>query len=327
MANILMNVSEFDSIDAATESLSAMSAAYSELGKNEIVDKLNIVGNNFAISTDELATGLQKTASTLSLMGNSIDEAAALITSANTTIRDVDSVSAGVRTVALRIVGTEESKEELESLGEEIDDYVVQTASKKQEIIKNYTAVASRGGQGIDILDENGNYKNVYTILKEISEIYKEIQEEDKKFGTNRATALIEELAGKQRSNIVSSILSNGDILEKVKVASENSAGSAEKELNAYLDSIEGKISQFQNEVQEFWYGLIDSDTVKFFVSAATTIVDAIGKVTGALGEWGTLLTAGLSVANIKSGGRVKMFTLTISKYATESFSREVCEF
>ena len=91
------------------------------------------------------------------------------------------------------------------------------------------------------------------------------------------------------------------------------------------------KISQFQNEVQEFWYGLIKSDTVKFFVSAATTIVDAIGKVTGALGGLGTAISVGLGAFNIyaskNGGGRVKKFTLTVNKYATESFSREVCEF
>lgn len=36
--------------------------------------------NNYAISTDELARGLQKSGSTLSLLGNTIDQSAALIT-------------------------------------------------------------------------------------------------------------------------------------------------------------------------------------------------------------------------------------------------------
>ena len=44
VANILMNVSEFDSIDAATESLIAMKAAYDELDQVTIVDKLNLIG-------------------------------------------------------------------------------------------------------------------------------------------------------------------------------------------------------------------------------------------------------------------------------------------
>ena len=62
--------SEFDNIEDATKSLVAMGQAYKDLDKMTIVDKLNEVGNNYAISTDELATALQKSAATLSLMGN-----------------------------------------------------------------------------------------------------------------------------------------------------------------------------------------------------------------------------------------------------------------
>ena len=66
------------------------------------------------------------------------------------------------------------------------------------------------------------------------------------------------------------------------------------------------KISKFQNEVQEFWHRLINSDTVKFFISAATKIVDAIGKVTGSLGELGTataVITSALSIKSLLNGG------------------------
>ena len=163
-ANILLNVSEFESIEDATKSLVSMGQAYKELDKIEIVDKLNEVGNNYAISTDELATALQKSAATLSLMGNTIDEAAALVTTANSVIQDADSVSAGIRTISLRLVGTEEAEEELSAMNEEVDAFVKATNSKKQQIIKDYTAVASNNYKGFDILDDNGNYKNTYEI-------------------------------------------------------------------------------------------------------------------------------------------------------------------
>ena len=195
-ANVLLNVSEFDNIEDATKSLVAMGQAYKDLDKMSIVDRLNEVGNNYSISTDELASGLQKSAATLSLMGNTIDEAAALITTANSVIQDSDSVSAGLRTISLRLVGTEESEKELSAMNEEVDAFVKSTNSKKQQIIKDYTAVASNNYQGFDILDSNGNYKNTYQILLGISKIYKEIQEQDKKLGTNHAVALVEELAG-----------------------------------------------------------------------------------------------------------------------------------
>ena len=68
-AAILFNVSEFGSIDEATESLVAMSAAYNDLDKLDIIDKLNNVGNNFSISTDGLATALQLSASSLKTAG------------------------------------------------------------------------------------------------------------------------------------------------------------------------------------------------------------------------------------------------------------------
>ena len=86
VANILLNVSEFESIDEATESLVSMSAAFDELDKIEIVDKLNLVGNNFAISTDGLATALQKSASALKTAGNDMDEAIALVTAGDNKI-------------------------------------------------------------------------------------------------------------------------------------------------------------------------------------------------------------------------------------------------
>ena len=165
-ANVLLNVSEFDNIEDATKSLVAMGQAYKDLDKMTIVDKLNEVGNNYAISTDELATALQKSAATLSLMGNTIDEAASLVTTANATIQDADSVSAGLRTISLRLVGTEEAEKELSAMNEEVDAFVKATNSKKQQIIKDYTAVASNNYQGFDILDSNGNYKNTYEINK-----------------------------------------------------------------------------------------------------------------------------------------------------------------
>lgn len=309
-ANILLNVSEFDNIEDATKSLVSMSQAYKDLDKLTIVDKLNEVGNNYAISTDELASALQRSSATLSLMGNTIDEAAALVTTANATIQDADSVAAGLRTISLRLVGTSEAEEELSAMNEEVDAFVKATNSKKQQIIKDYTAVASNQYKGFDILDDNGNYKNTYEILLGIAKVYKEIQEQDKKLGTNHAMALIEELAGKNRSNIASAILQDPKQLEEVLKSSQEANGSAIEELNKQLESVDGRIQKLTNRCQEFWATVIDTDTVKTgislltdLVSGATALVDKLGTLPTALGALG----AALSVKNV--GGR-KMFRL-----------------
>lgn len=78
-AQLLMNVSEFNSIEDATNALISASQAYQNVDKSEIVDKINKLGNDFPIATDELASALQESAAALATQGNSIDEATALI--------------------------------------------------------------------------------------------------------------------------------------------------------------------------------------------------------------------------------------------------------
>ena len=90
---------------------------------------------------------------------------------------------------------TEEAKQEIADMGEDIDDFVVRTKSKTDQIIRNYTAVASNMYKGVSVLTDQGNLRSTFDILSDISKIYKEIQEEDKRTGQNRAQALIEELA------------------------------------------------------------------------------------------------------------------------------------
>lgn len=148
--------------------------------------------NNYSIATDGIAEALQRSASSLTTAGNTLDEAIALVTAGNAVVQDPESVGAGLRTISLRLVGTEEAKEQLEELGEEA---VTITQSKMRDVIMAATKVESNDFQGFDILDENGNYKSTYEILQGIADIYDEIVETDKEFGTNNLNLLLENLA------------------------------------------------------------------------------------------------------------------------------------
>ena len=195
--------------------------------------------NLYSIATDGIAIALQDSASALTTAGNDIDEAIALITAGNAITQDPSSVGAGMRTIALRLTGTEAAKEQLKALGEETDGYA-ETVSKLRETIMSATKTESNSFQGFDILDENGNYKSTYEILQGIADIYDEIVETDKKNGTNNLNLLLETIAGKNRANIAASILQNSDMLRSVYEDSQTSEGSAQQELDKYLDSIEG---------------------------------------------------------------------------------------
>lgn len=161
--------------------------------------------NNYSISTDGLATALQKSASALKTANNDLNSAVALATAGNAVVQDPDSVGAGIRTISLRLVGTEEAKEELASLGEETDD-VITTASKLRNTILSATKAATKDGKGFDIFDANGNYKSTYEIMQGLADLYDEIVAKDKELGTNNLNLLLETIAGELLPEIYGNI-------------------------------------------------------------------------------------------------------------------------
>lgn len=194
-ANILLNVSEFESIDAATDSLIAMSQAFNDISEEEIINKLNNIGNHFSISTNELAESLQRSAGTLKVTGSTLDEAIALTTVGNSILRNPESVGAALKTVSLRMQGTEASVKELQEMGEETEN-LLETTAKLRQTILDTTRVASNGFKGFDIMDANGQFKSMYETLLGLGQIWQEIGERDLKEGTTTQSYILEQLAG-----------------------------------------------------------------------------------------------------------------------------------
>lgn len=179
---------------------------------------------------------------------------------------------------------------------------MITTVSKLRDTIMDATKAASSDGKGFDILDSNGNYKSTYEIMQGLADLYDDIVKKDKELGTNNLNLLLETIAGKNRSNIAASILQNEDMLRSVYEDAQNSDGSAENELNSYLDSVDGKLQQLQNRAQEFWFDLIDSEVVKngidlltSLVKGATDFVDTVGLLPPLL----TAIGAALSFKNV----------------------------
>ena len=309
-ANVLLNVSEFEGIDEATESLVSMSQAYKDLDKMDIIDVLNNIGNNYSISTDGLATALKDSASALVTANNDLNEAVSLTTAGNAITQDPSKVGAGLRTISLRLVGTEEAKQELSDLGEETDGMIT-TVSKLRDTIMDATKAASSDGKGFDILDSNGNYKSTYEIMQGLADLYDNIVKKDKELGTNNLNLLLETIAGKNRANIAASILQNGDMLRSVYEDAQNSEGSAEKELNSYLDSIDGKMAQLENRAQEFWFKVIDSETIKNGIDLLSTLLKGATDFVDTVGLLPTIFTGVAAAFSFKNVGRDKMYSLS----------------
>ena len=260
---VLLNVSEFTDATAASEALiSTMQAfGYGAEESMHVVDILNEVGNNYAITSDGIATALQDSASALMEGGNSLEEAVALVAAANRVVQDPSSVGSALRTISLRLRGT--SVEILEEMGEETDG-VIESTSKLQEKIKALS--------GVDILTDAGDYKDTYTILKEIGNVWEDMSDIDQ-------AALLELMAGKNRANTLSAILSNMKDLEGAYESAMKADGSAMAENERYLDSIEGKITKFKAATQTMWIHFLDDKVIKWFVDLGTQLIKLLDKV------------------------------------------------
>ena len=91
---VLMNVSEFTDVSKATDSLISSIQAFKYTAEESmgVVDILNEIGNNYAISTSDLAESLTKSSGSLVAANGTLEEAVALTATANTIIQDTDVV-------------------------------------------------------------------------------------------------------------------------------------------------------------------------------------------------------------------------------------------
>ena len=157
-------------------------------------------------------------------------------------------------------------------MGEDVSDMATTTSQLQAKLL------ALTGGK-VDIMLDANTFKNSTQILREMAAAWQDMTD------IQRASAL-ELMGGKRQANTLSALIQNFDTVEKAIETSANSSGSALRENEKYLDSIQGKIDQFNNAVQSMWSDTLDSDVVKFFVDLATQlvkIVDAVGPLNIAL--------------------------------------------
>lgn len=249
--------------DAADSIISTLKGFGLEASESmRIVDRFNEVGNRFAITSQGIGEALRLSASALNEGGNTLDESIGIITAANEVVNDPSSVGTALKTLTLRLRG---AKTELEEMGEDVSDMAITTSSLQAKLL------ALTGGQVNIMLDEN-TFKSSTQILREMAAAWESMTD------VQQASAL-ELMGGKRQANVLSALIQNFDTAEAAIEASANSAGSALRENEVYLDSIQGRIDLFNNSVQTMWKNTLDDDVVKTVVDIGTVLVKLVDNV------------------------------------------------
>lgn len=315
-ALVYKNVGDgIEDVSQASESIISTMKAFGIEAENaiSIVDKFNEVGNNFAISSEGVGEALRRSASALAAGNNTLDESIALITAANSVVQDADVVGTTMKTVSMYLRA---AKTEAEEAGESTEGMANSVSELREELL------ALTNGK-VDIQIDENTFKSTYQIMKELADVWGELTD------ITQAN-ILEQIGGKRNANVVSSMLENFNVAEDVVKTAANSAGSALKENEKYLDSINGKIAEFKATFEELSMTLIDSDFVKQVIELGTGLLDVLNvlaKVIDKVGGLNTVLYVTVGILATIKADAIKTFLVTTIPSALAKVTSAVSTF
>lgn len=246
-----------------------------------IIDSLNEISNKYAVTTGDLADGIQRVASVSTASGASFEQTLGLLTAMIEISRNADKSSTALKTLMLRIQGLDESGE---SLG---TGYV----AKFNEMFEDIADVS---------ITVDGKLRNIYDIITDLGSKLGSLSQEQKIY-------LATEAVGIRQANEFINLLSNYKTAIASTETAINSQNSALIENSKYMDSITGKTAQFNEELEKLWTNGINSNTVKNIIDFGTVLLEIANNVglvnTALMGTTIAILALkGQSIATFLSG-------------------------
>lgn len=290
-----------DQIDNATTASSYLISAMQGFGlvaddAERLLDCMNQIANTEPVSMNDLGIIMQKSSAAMSAAGNTYQETLSLAAAVNGVLQDADTSGTYLKTLSMYLRA---SKTDAENAGIATDGMASSVSELRSELKKL---------AGVDIMKDNNTFKSTYQIMKELSEVWKDLSD------TTQAN-ITELISGKRGGQSTSALLNNFSVAEDAMKQALNSSGSAMRENQTYMDSLQAKLNQLDSAFQKFSTDLMKSDIPKFFVSLATVFVDGADsavKFAGALPTLTAAISGVLSVmqmsGKLKNGaGKVNM--------------------
>lgn len=262
-------ISSADAADFIIAQLKAFNLESDDLNKTlensyHIIDAVNEVSNNFAVSSSDIATNLGKASSVMANAGNSMEQMIGLMTAGTEVTRNASKVANGLKTITLRLQGMDDEGE------------------KNLELMSQMEGLFGKLGK--TVYNTDGSLKNTYDLLGELADVYPTLTAAEKAYVT-------ETIAGKYQAQNAAAILSNWKTAIDATATALDSQGSAMNENSKYLDSIEGKMANLNSAFEQLASNMINSDFIKDIIDLGTALLQAADS---GIGQWvikGTLLS------------------------------------
>lgn len=283
LALLTENVGDVDN-DLANQFLISSDAAWKLNGDIEqlstILDGFNELSNRTATTVNDLAEGMTVSASVFAQAGLSAKDYSALVGTAQAKTQESGKVVArGMRTILMnirQIKGTD-----LET-GAIIDENSLAKAESTLEDV------------GIDIRETvNGvsELRNPMQILQDLADKWENLS-------SVQQSAIQEALANKRQSNIFTALMENFNDVKKASQIYDESAGSAMRENEYYLDSWNAKLEMLKANWTSYISSITDISAIKTSLDVVSGILKLLNTGVGQFATQMTLLVVSLNLAN-----------------------------
>lgn len=244
LGTLLANIGDI-SQDTASKFLLAVDAAWKLNGSESelmtVMDGLNEITNKNAVDMEALTSGITVAGSVFAEAGESVQTFSALVgAGVAATQRSGSEISRGLRTIVMNI---RQIKGETED-GELIDG---ESIAKASNALREYAGISTMA---------NGQLRESSAVLSDLAGKWGTLD-------TVAQSAIAEALAGKRQANILTALMGNWKVVEKMMQDYADGAGSALRENEIYLDSWEAKSKQLTASWTEFVSHLVETDAIK----------------------------------------------------------------
>lgn len=282
IASMYQNVAdqEITAGEAANFIVSQMKAFNMTAGDSEhIIDAVNEVSNNFAVSSADIATNIGKASAALANGNVTYEQSIGLMTGMTEITRNGAKAARGLVSIQSRY-----------------NQIVDESSSTGKKLTAWYEK------HNIAIKDQNGQLRSFYDVGKDVSAIWNDLSDNERRYYLNTQ-------AGANQSQNLAALMRNYQTAIDATNTALDSNGSAANENARYMDSLEGKLQNLSSAWEDFSRKLVNSNALKTGIGALTTVLNVLSSDVGS-----TVVKAGLGVAAM--GGAVRGLSSMFGKFA-----------
>lgn len=255
VATTFQNVADeaMSASDSASFIIAQMKAFNIEASDAEhIIDAVNAVSNNYAVSSGQLAQNLGNMSAAMATGNNTFEQSLGMLTAMTEITRNAAKGSRALITVQGRL------------------NQVVDESSDTGKALTEWY-----GKHKIAIKNDEGQVRSLYEVLTDVAKIWPTLTKNEQMY-------YLQQQAGTTQTQNLAALLQNYETAIKATNTALESNGSAMQENERYMESITAKEQALKAEFEDFANRVLSSELVGGFLDAGKSMLDFANNDVGA---------------------------------------------